>query len=293
MRQTIFLICFLLVLSINAAFAQPDLPSPKTGQSYPSGTILQAVCKYALAHEESTWTDFQWWEEKRGGWNSNTPAIQQGTCHARFNTPGRYRMVVNVGRWDHAERSSIAAEFTIGKPTPCEGKSNQIVSVRDGNGQTLDDDERKALGLGDRRFMTGQTVSIPKDIPKGIEIEFYDYSILRVSRGSSFKINQCSDVAPLSDPLSVKITLLIGKIWAKITPENDTNWNIQTERAVDGNRGTTFSTEYNPVTKTTTVMVEEGSVWLKNRFGKVKMIIIKAGETGTQTMNRPPVLKPN
>ena len=73
MRKTFFLIYFLFVLSVNAAFSQTDLPSPKTGQSYPSGTILQAVCKPALAHEESTWTDFQWWDEKRGGWNSFTP----------------------------------------------------------------------------------------------------------------------------------------------------------------------------------------------------------------------------
>jgi hypothetical protein len=86
---------------------------------------------------------------------------------------------------------------------------------------------------------------------------------------------------------------LLGKIWAQIAPDNDMKWNIQTERAVDGNRGTTFSTEFDPATKTTTVVVEEGSAWLRNRFGRIKTIIINAGETGTQTMNQPPVLKKN
>lgn len=284
---------FLLILSVNFAFAQGDFPSPKSGQSYPTRTILQAVCKPALAHEVSTWTDFQWWDEKRGGWNSFTPAIQQGSCHARFNTPGKYRMVVITGRFGNPDQSSIVAEFTIGKPTPCDAKANQIIVIKDGNGRVLTDEERKAAGLEKDSFMSGQTVKVPNSIEKGIEIKFYDDSILRVSSGSSFAINQCSDLAPLSEPLNIKITLLLGKIWAKITPENNTNWNIQTERAVDGNRGTTFSTEYNPVTKTTTVIVEEGSAWLKNRFGKVKTIIINAGETGTQTMNQPPVLKKN
>ncbi len=70
-------------------------------------------------------------------------------------------------------------------------------------------------------------------------------------------------------------------------------WRLQTERAVAGNRGTIFSTEYDPLTKTTTVVVEEGSAWLENRLGKVKTITINEGETGTQTMNLPPVLKKN
>ncbi len=291
MKHIILNALFLIVFLANFVFSQSDYPSPKAGQSYPSGTILQAVCKLALAHEVSTWTDFQWWEEKRGGWNSNTPAIQQGTCHARFNTPGKYRMVVNTGRFGEPEQSSIVAEFKIGQPTPCDAKANQIIVIKDGNGRVLSDEERKATGLEKDSFMSGQTVKVPRTMEKGIEIKFYDDSILRVSSGSSFKINQCSDLAPLTDPLDVKITLLLGKIWAKIAPENNTNWNIQTERAVDGNRGTTFSTEYDPVTKTTTVVVEEGSAWLKNRFGKAKTITINAGETGTQTMNQAPVLR--
>lgn len=293
MKRIISNAVFLLVFLANFAFAQSDFPSPKTGKSYPSGTILQAVCKPALAHEISTWTDFQWWDEKRGGWNSFTPAIQQGTCYARFNTPGKYRMVVITGRFGNPDQVSINAEFNIGEPTPCDAKANQIIVIKDGNGEVLTDEERKAIGLEKDAFMSGQTVKVPNSMEKGIEIKFYDDSILRISSGSSFKINQCSDLAPLSEPLNVKITLLLGKIWAKITPENDTNWNIQTERAVDGNRGTIFSTEYDPTTKTTTVTVEEGSVWLKNRFGKVKTIIINAGETGVQTMNRMPVLKKN
>ncbi len=141
--------------------------------------------------------------------------------------------------------------------------------------------------------MSGQTVSVPKSIPKGIDIKFFDDSRLRISSGTKYKINSCSDLNPLETPASVKFTLLLGKIWAEIAPEAEMKYQIETERAVDGNRGTTFSTEYDPTTKTTKVVVEEGSVWLRNKFGKVETIIINEGETGTQTMDQPPVLKEN
>jgi hypothetical protein len=294
-KSTILFVILLLGFLAKAVSAQDDLPVPKDGQFYAVGTTLKAVCNPSGAsYKESTWTNFQLWDEKSGIWLSYTPSVPQNKdkCYARFNKPGKYRMMVIHGRWDHDERHEIVAEFTIGQPTPCSGKSNQIVSVRDGNGRTLDDDARKAIGLGGSRFMTGQDVVLPKDYPKGIEIEFYDYSLMRIASGSKLKINKCSDLDPVSDPLKIRISLMLGEIWSKITP-NSADWNIQTDRAVCGNRGTTFSVKYDPVTKTTTVVVEEGSVWLKNLFGKPKTIIINEGETGTQTQNNAPTLKKN
>lgn len=298
MKQLVILVFFLIGLLVNTAFAQNNFPNPKANQTYPVGSTLQAVCKFADAsHKESTWTNFQKWDDSLRGYGGiNTvfdPVVDPKTCTAVFTMPGKYRMVVIRGRWGHDEGHEIVAEFIIGEPTPCDAKSNQIILVKDGNGKILGDEERKALGLDKNSFMSGQTVSVPQSMPKGIEIKFYDDSITRISSGSKLKINSCSDLAPTPLPVNAKITLLLGKIWAQIAPDADMKWQIETERSVDGNRGTTFSTEYNPVTKTTTVVVEEGSVWLKNRFGKVKMIIIKAGETGTQTMNQPPVLRKN
>lgn len=288
---------FILIL-FGFVSAQEDFPSPKPNQFYAVGTRLKAVCKFADAsYKESTWTNFQKWDDRIGGYGGiNTvfdPVVDPKTCTALFTEPGKYRMVVIRGRWEHDEGHEIVAEFTIGEPTPCDAKSNQIIAVRDGNGKMLSDEERKVLGLDKNSFMSGQTVSVPQTIPKGIEIKFFDDSITRISSGSKLKINNCSDLAPTPTSASVKLTLLLGKIWAQIAPEADTKWQVETERSVDGNRGTTFSTEYNPTTKTTTVIVEEGSVWLRNKFGKVKTIIINARETGTQTMNQPPVLKKN
>ena len=298
MKRLFILIFFLLGFFVHHAFAQNDFPTPKSGQFYPVGTTLKAVCKFAdLAHQESTWTNFQKWDDRIGGYGGiNTvydPVVDPKTCTALFTDPGKYRMVVIRGRWQHDEGHEIVAEFTIGDPTPCDAKSNQIIAVRDGNGKMLSDEERKALGLGSDSFMSGQTVSVPQSMPKGIEIKFFDDSVTRISSGSKLKINSCADLAPTKTSASVKLTLLLGKIWAQIAPDAGTKWQIETERSVDGNRGTIFSTEYNPTTKTTTVIVEEGSVWLRNKFGKIKTVIINAGETGTQTMNQPPIVKKN
>lgn len=289
---------FLIGLFVQNVFGQTDFPSPATGQSYPLGTTLNAVCKFADAsHKESTWTNFQLWDESIGGYGGiNTvfdPVVDPTTCTATFTTPGKYRMVVIHGRWGHDEGHEVIAEFTISGPSPCESKSNQIMSIRDGNGKMLTDEERKAIGLDKDSFMSGQTVNVPKSIPKGIDIKFFDDSRLRISSGTTYKINSCSDLAPLETSATVKITLLLGKIWAEIAPDAEMKYQIETERSVDGNRGTIFSTEYNPTTKTTTVIVEEGSVWLRNKFGNVETIIINEGETGTQTMDQPPVLKKN
>lgn len=298
MKRLTLLILLLLGFLMGSVLAQDDFPSPKPNQTYPVGTRLKAVCKPAdAAHKVSTWTNFQQWDNQIasfGGINTSfSPVVELDTCSALFTAPGRYRMIVIRGRWGNDEGHEIIAEFLIGEPTPCDAKSNQIILVKDGNGKILGDDERKALGLGSNSFMSGQTVSVPQSMPKGIEIKFYDNSITRISSGSKLKINSCADLAPTETSASVKLTLLLGKIWAQIAPDADMKWQIETERSVDGNRGTTFSTEYDPTTKTTTVIVEEGSAWLRNKFGKVKTIVINEGQTGTQTMNQPPVLKKN
>lgn len=54
-----------------------------------------------------------------------------------------------------------------------------------------------------------------------------------------------------------------------------------------------LSTENDPVASSTTVVVEEGFARPRNNFGKVRMMIVSTDETGTQTMNQPPVLKGN
>lgn len=293
MKRFIVSIIFISGLCVQNVFAQDDLPSPKSGLSYPIGTTLKAVCKPSDAsYKETTWTTFQMWDERIGGYGdvtNSSPVVDPATCTATFTEPGKYRMVVIRGRWGHDEGHEIVAEFTIKGPSPCDEKSWQIIAIRDGNGNMLSDAQRKALGIGDNGFKDGQMISIPKSIPKGIDIKFFDDSRLRISSGTKYKMT-CDRLEPTGRDKSANFILLLGKIWSSFSPI-DRNFGIETQRAVAGPRGTIFSLEFNPTTQTTTVIVEEGSVWLRNKFGKVETIIINEGETGTQTMDQPPVLK--
>ncbi len=122
MKQLIISILFLSGLFVQIVFAQDDFPSPKPGLFYPVGTTLKAVCKFADAsYKESTWTNFQIWDESIGGYGGiNTvfdPVVDPSTCTATFTTPGKYRMVVIHGRWGHDEGHEIVAEFTISGPS--------------------------------------------------------------------------------------------------------------------------------------------------------------------------------
>ncbi len=204
MKQTLFLVLLIVTFSFQNALAQDDIPSPKPNQVYPVGTRLKAVCKLAdAAHKVSTWTNFQQWDPPTasfGGINTSfSPVVELKTCSALFTAPGKYRMVVITGRWHRDEGHEIVAEFTIGQPTECNARSNQIIVVKDGNGKVLTDAERKAVGLEKDTFMSGQMVSVPSNFPKGIEIKFFDDSITRISSGSKLKIHSCSDLAPLEE----------------------------------------------------------------------------------------------
>ncbi len=209
---------------------------------------------------------------------------------------GTYRLSVRihefepqaVGRPTKNARQENVIYFNVGTANPCLGPANTIVSVKDGEGRELSRAERAAMALDGPTFTRGQTVLVPTTVPKGIEIQLGDGSITRVLAGSRLILNKCEffkDTSP-----SFKGTLLIGKIWYHVqkTLGSEPNWEIHTERCVTGNRGTTYSIEYDPKTLTTTVEVEAGSVWVRNKFGVPKTIIVNAGQKAVQIGNRPP-----
>ena len=69
MRNKIFISFILFSLSIITVFAQDEFPNPKPNQTYPVGTELKAVCKFADAsYKESTWTNFQKWDDSLRGY---------------------------------------------------------------------------------------------------------------------------------------------------------------------------------------------------------------------------------
>lgn len=209
---------------------------------------------------------------------------------------GDYRLSVRidesesqpVGWPTKRSRQENVIYFNVGPANPCLGPANTIVSVKDGEGRELSRAERVTMALDGPSFTRGQTVLVPSSIPKGIEIQLGDGSVTRVVSGSKLRLNKCEffkDTSP-----NFKMTLFIGKVWFHVqqTLGSDTSYEVQTDRAVTGNRGTTFSVAYNDKTLTTTVEVEEGSVWFRNKLGVPKTINVEAGQTAIQTGNKPP-----
>lgn len=103
-----------LVKGLTTLFAQ----KAEGGRTYPAWTVLQAVCDFRHSYEVSTWTQFQWWDERLGGFHEPgagpyTPSVDERTCSARFTTQGRYRMVICKGRWSRCESHEVVGEFAI------------------------------------------------------------------------------------------------------------------------------------------------------------------------------------
>ena len=178
----------------------------------------------------------------------------------------------------------------------CNQPYNRIRQVTNADGNTLDDAARLSMGLGAPLIMRGQTVRIPSNISY-VEVVFDDNSVIRFKGGSATKFNDCPDekIDEPAVPIKMQISLIVGELWYKITKAlngEERPVQIQTERTVDGNRGTTFSIAYDQKSETTKVVVEEGSIWMRNKTGPVlKTLIVNAGQIGIQTGDQPPAIQ--
>lgn len=153
------------------------------------------------------------------------------------------------------------------EPEWCAGDQNKIVSAV-ANGE--------AIGLGER-FFQGQVITAPP----GTRIVLGDESVIELEDGGKFSIDECD-----TSFTGVALTGTVRKFWAhvkKIAAGSDKKFEVQTERAVAGVRGTIFSVGYDKRKQLTTLDTEEGSVWFKSQGGAKKgKVIVDAGESAIQ-----------
>jgi len=109
-----------------------------------------------------------------------------------------------------------------------------------------------------------------------------------IAKGTTFRLDGCSQPTAPELPPMMRFTLALGQIWAKIAPNSGRRIQVSTERAVAGNRGTTFWISYDRARKLTTVHVDEGSMWLR---AAGRTITVNAGQTATQRGAVPPKVK--
>jgi hypothetical protein len=185
-----------------------------------------------------------------------------------------YERVINVGfgsnRYPLFESTTIEVE-----PDYCEGKEHKIVSATA---------KGESLGLDGMQFYPGQIVNVPA----GAKIRLGDSSKIEVDDATSFQITDC-------ETSKTKIFLKedVGSLWIHVkraVAGSDRKFDVVTERAVAGVRGTIFEVSYDKDKELTKVAVEESSVYLKGHNGAKGKVIIKEGQTGVQKGKKKPKL---
>jgi hypothetical protein len=183
------------------------------------------------------------------------------------------RSVVRQGNAGYSYQEATRIEV---EPEWCAGTQNQIVSAT-ANGQSI--------GLGER-FYQGQVVTAPP----GTRIVLGDESVMELADGGKFWIDECD-----TSFTGVFLKDSVKSFWThvkKIAAGSEKKFEVQTERAVAGVRGTIFEISYDKTRQLTKLATEEGSVWFKSRNGAKKgRVIVDAGESATQKGKGKPVLK--
>jgi hypothetical protein len=168
------------------------------------------------------------------------------------------------------ERTTIEVE-----PEYCQGREHRITSAV-ANGQSL--------GLDGMQFYPGQIITLP---PKA-KIRLGDGSVMELDKGGSFRIDKCE-----TSKTRIFLEQDVGRLWIhvkKAIAGSDRKFDVVTERAVAGVRGTIFEVRYDKDKELTKVAVEESSVYLKGRNGAKGKVVIKAGQTGVQKGKTAPKL---
>jgi hypothetical protein len=160
------------------------------------------------------------------------------------------------------------------EPEYCAGAKHRIVSAT-ANGQSI--------GLGPRLF-AGQVVNAP---PKTI-IRLGDRTRIELEKGGRFEIAECETNSTVVE-LRESVARFLAHV-KKAVGGSTRKFEVQTERAVAGVRGTIFEVRYDKAKRLTRVAVEESSVYLKGRNGAKGKVVVKAGRVGVQKGKRAPRL---
>jgi hypothetical protein len=155
-------------------------------------------------------------------------------------------------------RAALAAAlllFTI--PTTAAPRTAHV-SALEGKAQRLrGTSARAALRLG---MAVGQGDTIETRPGARVEIRFSDNSVLRLGEKAKLQLSEAHFAAgPAGRRLSAR--LFFGKLWAKVTSviQGEQKFQVETENAVAGVRGTTFRVDAND-DKSVLVRVYDGAV---------------------------------
>jgi hypothetical protein len=299
----------------NECSAWPPPEEFTPGQRFERNTI-EAIL------ERGTLLEGEWQANSRWGKTEVTGENKGGRCKMdgfepnrpiSLTIPGLYRLRIITEThsrvyifrrpgvscaicWDMKDDLKYEDRYFTVEPEPekaCEKKFSKIESVTDADGEEFDDATRNSMGLAAPVLLRGQTVRVPKG--RNVQINFENGSVIRLAGGSQLALADCNSLDGPATPVTIKFGIILGEAWFKLVTtvfgKDAYNYQVETERAVNGNRGTTFLVRWDPKTLTTTTVVESGVVWMRNKRGVPKTIDIGAGQTGIQTGEAPPRLQ--
>jgi len=192
--------------------------------------------------------------------------------HAAFSKSYTRPVTVGYGPLAYTYREHTDIQV---RPKFCEGPLNRIASAT-ANGQSL--------GIDGMRTYPGQVVSAPP----GSKLTFGDGAVMELDKGGSFEVDKCPE-----GKTEFSLTRSLNKAWIEVKKAlsgSDAKFNVRTDRAVAGVRGTKYQLSYNKPKQLTRVAVKEGVVSLKGINGAKGEVLIKAGQVGVQKGRHKPKL---
>jgi FecR protein len=152
----------------------------------------------------------------------------------------------------------------------CEGSNNRFVSVETASGDDL--------GLTGKQMCRDQEVVAQEST----RIHLSDGSVITLEAGNGWKVRKCAPDETIFDLIGDKIIKLFA---------GDGKFNLETDRAIIGVRGTEFSAAYNRRKKRTTVKVKSGKLQVWARRSPKKKVTARKGDTVIQQGNESPRIK--
>ncbi|HSI03696.1 MAG TPA: FecR family protein [Myxococcota bacterium] len=212
---------------------------------------------------------------------------QQQSDLSSFNRPrpkgargGRHPLVVALVALGIAALVGFFVTLAVFSAHAADKKQAGSVAFLEGDATVTRGSGGSALAVGSAlydgdRLKTAQGAKL--------EAKLTDGSLMRLAPGSELKLEEAKFAKGDSGTKKVKISLTFGRVWASVTKlfGTDSSFQVATENAVAGVRGTRFAAEKS-ATGDTTVRVYSGQVLVSNA-----PIYAKAGHTKAKRVQVP------
>ena len=269
------LVCYSLAFLILTGAAQvvsaQQIVEPSEGQKVVVGSLIKGPCQLGTMRSNADGSKYITGAAKSEVYAKGhgiVGSIDPPECQPVLTQfPGSFYIVklTNLGAGQGAPGgNSETVNFEVVDKT-CD------FQAKDGNtNKPLSPSDLKAFGLSEK----SGTQTIKTGAGQRLEITLADGSIMRIGPNTTTEFDPC-DLALRDEGKKITVKLILGTVWYHVQKAvgGDPNFNVETERAVVGVRGTTFEVSNDPQKEITTVHVIEGSVAFNDLSGSYSITV--------------------